>query len=64
MTRKHYNKIADALYYGLDANKHYAKYELVQLITNTLKGTNPAYDSARFYNACMNGRTSRKRKAK
>lgn len=64
MTRKHYNVIADALYSDLDADKTYHKFEIVQLITNALRGTNPNYQPHRFYNAAMNGRKSSKHKTR
>lgn len=61
MTRKHYNKIADAIYEGFAEHVEHPKFHIASVITNALRGTNPSFDSQRFYNACMHGRGKKKR---
>lgn len=61
MSRKHYKRIAEAvatLQLG-GATKSVKKQEYIkaivaQQLANALRGTNPRFDSARFYRACVN----------
>lgn len=62
MTRKHYIKIADAINSSFVEGEQYYKFEIAQIIANALRGTNPAYDSARFYNAAMGNTKKRVRR--
>lgn len=60
MTRKDYNKLADAIFDQFKEGEQYYKFEIAQAISNALRGTNPRYQSDRFYRACMNDRTAKK----
>lgn len=62
MSRKDYNKIADAIHdcFG-QADGPYSREQFILCLSNALKGTNPRYNSARFYNACLHGRRRKKR---
>lgn len=63
MTRKHYNQIADAIYWDVDLNRTYSKSQLAAIVARALRGTNPNYDEARFYKACVEGRKSKRKAA-
>lgn len=62
MSRKDYNKLADAIYEQFKEGEQYYKFEIAQAISNSLRGTNPRYQSDRFYRACMNDRTAKKKR--
>ena len=64
MSRKDYNKLADAIYVSFSEHQTYEKHQIVQCISNALRGTNPRYQSDRFYRACMNGRAASREASK
>jgi len=55
LSRKDYNKLARAIYVGVEEDDTLTKADIAQLIANALKGTNPRFDSRRFYMAAVHG---------
>lgn len=60
MSRKHYKLIANAIatlpldqFTKSTKKQQYIAAKIAQHISNSLRGTNPRYDSARFYRACL-----------
>lgn len=64
MTRKHYKMIAEYINLMVDDGETYTKAQLVGIVANALRGTNPRYNSTRFYNYCLQGAPKSKKRAK
>lgn len=60
MTRKHFNSIADYIYFTLQDDTYYTKRQVAEHLATAIRlsRVNDRFNSTRFCEACLQGRPS------